>query len=198
MFKPSSLFDGTPPIRIALFIILALHIRPKNAFCAPSRLSNRLIYSILHDCCYIIMAFLTTSSQLPPATLYPPSGLYTPADNLSYNQNTVPPAPEWPMLSEWRRPLSLYDSNNDSVAQPQPPWQPNKKRHIESVAEAGGGYFPTSSSKKPRTLKRAKNAIRETPGFACPLYKRNPSKFGGPRGCADWCTLEIHRLYSVG
>ena len=30
-------------------------------------------------------------------------------------------------------------------------------------------------SKKPRTLKRPKHAVRETPSFACPLYERDPA-----------------------
>jgi len=154
---------------------------------------------IFRDCCYIVMASFSTSSQRPPATLYQLSAFRTPADILSYAQNTASPVPEPPMEAVWPRPPSRYDSNDDSaVARPQLPLEPNKKRHIEAIGESGGGSFPISSPKKPRTLKRPKNTVQESPGFTCPLYKRNPSKFGGPRGCADWCTLEIHRLYSVG
>ena len=147
---------------------------------------------ILYGCCYIVMAFFTTPSRHPPATPYPTPGIPY------YPQNTLFPAPESSMSIACLWPPLRYDSNNGSVAGPQLPLEPNKKRHIGSVGESGGGSFPTSSSKRPRTLKRLKNAVQETPGFACPLYKHNPSKFGGPRGCADWCTLEIHRLFSVG
>ena len=150
-----------------------------------------MLSSSSHYISALRLSFTRSPSRRPPATPYPT------ADILYCPQNTVPPAPESPMPTVWARPPSRYDSNNDSVAWPQLP-QPNEKRHIESVGESGGGSFPTSSSKRPRTLKRPKNAVQETPGFACPLYKHNPSKFGGPRGCADWCTLEIHRLYSVG
>jgi hypothetical protein len=71
----------------------------------------------------------------------------------------------------WPRPPSRYDSNNGSVARPQLPLEPNKKRRVESVGVSGGGSFPTSSSKRPRTLKRSKDVIQETLSFACPLYK---------------------------
>src|SRR5580698_9299490 len=108
------------------------------------------------------MAFFTTSSRPPPAPLYPDPSLHY------YPQNIVSPAPESPMPIVWPWSLSQYDSNIDSVALP---LEPNKKRHIESIGEPGGGSFLTSSSKRPRILKRPKNAARKTPGFACPLYK---------------------------
>ena len=144
------------------------------------------------------MAFFTTSLQHPQTALYPPSDFHPSANIISSIQNTVSPAPISPTLTVWPRPPSQYDNNNDPVARSQLLLEPNKKRHIESVGEPGDGSFPAPLSKKPRTPKRPKNAVREAPAFTCPLYKRNPSKFGGPRGCADWCTLEIHRLYSVG
>jgi hypothetical protein len=141
------------------------------------------------------MAFFPTSSRRPLATLYPLFDFHAPANNLSYNQNIVSPAPESPVLTVWPQPQSQYDNNNNnnnenngSVARPQLPLEPNKKRHVESVEVSGGGSFPTSSSKRPRTLKRSKDVVRENLSSACPLYKHNPSKFGGPRGCADWCT----------
>jgi hypothetical protein len=142
------------------------------------------------------MAVFTTSSPRLSATLHQHSDFHTSADILSHTQNTVSAAPDSLMLIGVADTL-WYDSNNDSVARPQLLLEPDKKRQIESVGEPPRGSFPNSSSKKPRTFKRPKNAVREIPGFACPLYKRNPSDFGGPRGCADWCTLEIHRLYSV-
>jgi hypothetical protein len=146
---------------------------------------------------YIAMAFPNTFSQLPPTMLYPHSDSHTPTNIFSYTQNTASPAPELPIPSAWHPPPTPYDSNNCSVAQPQLLSESNRKRHIESVRESRGDSLPTSPSKTPRPLKRPRNAVRETPAFACPLYKHNPSRFGGPRGCADWCTLEIHRLYSV-
>jgi hypothetical protein len=102
------------------------------------------------------------------------------------------------MLTAWPLAPRRYDGNNDRGAQSQLPREPNKKRYIESVGESEGGSFPTSSSKTRRTLKRPETVAQETPGFACPFYKHNPSEFGGPGGCADWHTREIHRLYSVG
>jgi hypothetical protein len=144
-----------------------------------------------------MMDFSHTISHLPLTKLYRPSDSHTPTNVFSYIQNVVSPAPGLPMSSAWLGRPSRYDGNNDSVAHPQLLPEPNRKRRIESVRESRGGSLLTSSSKTPRPLKRPKNAVRETPAFACPLYKHNPSRFGGPRGCADWCTFEIHRLYSV-
>jgi hypothetical protein len=188
--------DDIPHGTIAFFFVLVLHICSKvfMRYLVVIIVTSNLT---LHDCCYIVMDFFSTSSRRPPVTLYPPSDLRSLADRPSYNQNIVSPAPESPMSTVGPRPPSRYDSNNGSEARPQLPLEPNKKRHVESVGVSGGSSFPTSSSKRPRTLKRLKDVVQETLRFACPLYKRNPSKFGGPRGCADWCTSEIHRLYSV-
>jgi hypothetical protein len=143
------------------------------------------------------MAFSDVFSLLD--TFCPPSDSHTPPPIFPYTQNienTASPAPE-PLMPDWPRPLSRCDSSNDSVAQPRLLPEPTRKRRIECVGEPGAGSLPASSSKPLRSFKRPKNAVRETPAFACPLYKHSPSRFGGPRGCADWCTIEIHRLYSV-
>jgi hypothetical protein len=145
------------------------------------------------------MAFSPTSSRHPPAMLYPSLEDHISVDTLFYAPNLVYPVSESPLPTLWSRPPSRYDSSdNPELVRPQQQDEPNRKRHIESVGDPGDTRsFPISSSKRPRNLKRPENAIQETPAFACPLYKHNPSRFGGPRGCADWCTLEIHRLYSV-
>ena len=125
-------------------------------------------------------------------TLLPPSDLHTPPPIFPYTPNTDSPAVEPLVIPDWTRPPSGCDSDNDSVAQPQLLPEPTRKRRIEGVDESG-----TGSSKPPRSSKRLKNVVRKSPAFACPLYKHSPSRFGGPRGCANWCTFEIHRLYSV-
>jgi hypothetical protein len=53
------------------------------------------------------------------------------------------------------------------------------------------GSLSGAKTRRPRPIKS------DLP-LACPLYKHDPGRYGGPRGCADWCTLEIHRLFSVG
>jgi hypothetical protein len=140
------------------------------------------------------MAFPDVFSLLD--TLCQPSDLHTSPPIFSYTQNTDSPAAE-PLIPDWTRPLSGCDSGNDSAAQPQLLPEPTRKRHIDGVDESGAGSLVASLSKPPRSFKRPKRAVRESPAFACPLYKHSPSRFGGPRGCADWCTFEIHRLYSV-
>jgi hypothetical protein len=49
---------------------------------------------------------------------------------------------------------------------------------------------PTMTGRR-RNLKARKGKL-----FVCPLYRFDPNRFGGPGGCADWCTPEIHRLFA--
>lgn len=44
---------------------------------------------------------------------------------------------------------------------------------------------------------RQRRVFRLQQPLACPFYKHNRQLYGGPRGCADWCTHEIHRMFSV-
>ena len=83
----------------------------------------------------------------------------------------------------------------------------NDASHIRSsetldhalVTEANSGHtsnavpMRVSRASRPR---RSRVFISDTP-VACPLYKMDPLVYGGPRGCADWCTNQIHRVFAV-
>jgi hypothetical protein len=61
------------------------------------------------------------------------------------------------------------------------------------IAAHGDVAAGSSSGKKARRAQ----AIKSDRPLACPLYKHDPGRYGGPGGCADWTTLEIHRLFSI-
>ncbi len=63
--------------------------------------------------------------------------------------------------------------------------------HPESTEVLNGPNQLTDSNKR----RRRDPALRAQLQFACPLYTLSPMKYGGPGGCAQWCTSQIHRLY---